>query len=270
MARIVIRDMLKVGKTDLMEVNCGVVESAIEMVRDINQQKSAHPLTGDKRAWLLDEMQSFGRDKKPQEALLKVLEECPDHVHFFLCTTETERLLPTLRGRCKAVAVKPVGSQDLLPLLKRVAKAEKITPAPEDRLYDAIADRANGSVRDALGMLQNAAGIDDPDVRYDTLTLYSESKGAFDLAKLLMPFKGDPDWRAVQDLLGKLKEEEPETCRRVVLATARTRLLNPKTDAKEGARYYKVISCLDQPLFDKASGHPLLAAACFRILFGSK
>ena len=55
LARILCRTMA-VSRHDLQEKNCGVVESAIDLVRDINAQMSAYPMAGAKRVWILDEL----------------------------------------------------------------------------------------------------------------------------------------------------------------------------------------------------------------------
>jgi DNA polymerase III subunit gamma/tau len=270
LARIVTDKVLGVGKVDLREINCAIVESAVNLVRDINQHIGNWPIQGAYRAWILDEMQSFGTTGQGQNALLKILEECPKHVRFFLCTTNPEKIIPAIRGRCKIVEVKPVAPAALVPFLKRVAKQEHIDPVPDDRLYDAICDKSNGSVRDALAMLQNAAGVADPALRLETISTFGNAKEAFDLAKALMPFKGEPSWPDVQQLLGKLTDVDPEGCRRVIMATARTRLVNPKTRAEDCKHLCKVIRCLADPLFDRTTGHPLLAAACYQIVFAGR
>lgn len=266
LARIVVGTKLKVGRMDLDEKNCGVVDSAIEMVRDINGSMSSAPMGGDHRVWILDEVQTLSRQKYAQEALLKVLEECPDHVYFFLCTTDPMRLLPAIRGRCEPIQVNPISGPDMTLLLKRVAKAEKITPFPDDRLLDRICDAADGSARNALKLIQKVAGIEDEATRLSAIDRVDASKAAIDLAAELLPFKGGtPNWAGVAAVLSKLKEEDPESLRQVVLATARTWLLKPNSKLLDLS--YKVIRNLDEPLYDRNSGHALLAAACYRIVF---
>lgn len=266
-ARCVVTTLLKVGSMDLREINCGAIESPIELVRNISHEMTAHPMGGDKRVWILDEVQTLSRQKNSQEALLKVLEDCPDHVHFFLATTNPERLVAAIRGRCVPLPVSSIPAPEVLKLLQRAAKAEKITPAPDDRLLNKIVDRTNGSARDALKLLQNVAGIEDPDVRLNTVGGISAEKAANALAAELLPYKGGaPNWAGVAAVLSKLKEEDPETIRQIVLASARTWLLKPNSPLLQLA--YKTISCLDEPLYTQVgiAGHAVLAAACFRIV----
>lgn len=269
MARIIVKRRLKCHALDYREINCGMT-NATDMVRGLSENVTAEPLD-EHRALILDEAQVLGgRNEYAQNMLLKQLEDGPDFLYFFLLTTNPEKLLKTVRGRCKSVAIKPVAPAVLVPHLKRIAEKEDIDPFPDARLFDAIAAKSNGSVRDAVNMLQNVAGVNDPALRSQMLTDFTESKEAFDLAKELLPFKGAPSWPAIVKLLGELKDEAPETIRQVVLATARSRMLNPKNSPAELELPYKVIRNLDQPLYDKSSGHALLAAACFRIVFASK
>ncbi len=265
LARIVVNQLLKVGRMDLRETNCGVVESAIDMVREINGSMSSAPMGGAHRAWVLDEVQTLSRQKFAQEALLKVLEECPPHVYFFLCTTDPKRLLPAIRGRCEHIELQSIAAPAMLPLLKRIAKAEKITPPPDDRLLDLICDRTNGAARDAVKMLQKVAGIADPAERLAAVDRVGDTKVAFELAQELLPFKGGaPNWAGVCKVLAGLKDEDPESIRQVILATARAWLIKPNSKIPELAA--KVIAKLDEPFFDRNSGHALLALACYRIV----
>ncbi len=267
LARIICRTKLVVGRMDLLEVNCGEHESAIEMVRDIAAAVSSAPMTGKHRVWILDEVQVLSRNKFAQETLLKVLErEDTPHVFFMLCTTDPQRLLPSIRGRCEPIALLPIPAPELVPLLKRIAAAEGMTPAPDDRLLDRICDAAGGAARNAVKLLQKVAGMSDPAARMAAVDRSDVEQVAFDLAKELLPFTGSaPAWGSVAKVLAGLKEEDPEGIRQVALATARTALLRPGNKNLEAA--YKVIRNLDQPLtHDKNSGHALLAAACFRIV----
>ncbi len=264
LARIIVNTKLNVNRMDLQEKNCGVVESAIEMVRDINSGSTSAAI-GDHRVWILDEVQTLSRQKHAQEALLKVLEDSLPHIYFFLCTTDPQRLLPAIRGRCEHITLRSIPAVDMLVLLRRIVKAEKITPPPDERLLDRICDVAGGAARDAVKLLQKVAGIADNDARYSAIERVDAAKAAFDLAQELLPFKGgDPNWGGVCKVLAGLKDEDPEGIRQVVLATARSWLIKP--GSKLAPLAAKVIAKLDLPFYDRNSGHALLALACYRIV----
>ncbi|HDY87134.1 MAG TPA: AAA family ATPase, partial [bacterium] len=70
----------------------------IDTIREIRKNSQFKPLKGSCRVWLIDECHKLTNDA--QNALLKILEDTPQHVYFILCTTEPQRLLGTIKGRC--------------------------------------------------------------------------------------------------------------------------------------------------------------------------
>lgn len=263
LARIIVKTMLNVGATDLEEKNCGVVESPIDMVREIKATMGGAPLSGKHRVWIFDEVQTLSRQTAAQEALLKVLEDGPKHVYFFLCTTEPARLLAAIRGRCEPIAVRPIAEADLRQILARIIKAEGIKPAPSERVLDKIIDASTGSARNAVKLLQKIAGIESDADRLEAVGQLESVPEAFDLARCLLAYQGPPDWPTVQKLLADLKDVAPEGLRQIILAAARTSLLKP--GAKNAAHFVKVITFMEQPLYDPPSGRAILAANCYRI-----
>ena len=70
----------------------------IDTIREIRKQIQYLPIESDCRMWLLDEVHML--TAPAQEALLKALEDTPKHVYFALCTTEPQKLIKTIKGRC--------------------------------------------------------------------------------------------------------------------------------------------------------------------------
>lgn len=261
LARILALATMKVSSMDYQEINCGVVESSIDMVRRLDQVMTMAPMVGKKRVWVLDEVQTLSRQKYAQEALLKVLEDCPSHVHIFLCTTDPQRLLAAIRGRCVTIGLKGIDDQALLGLVNNVARKEKITLG--DEVADRIVANSGGCAREAIKLLQKAAGLKDPAAQLEAVSSSGPARAANELIPALMPWKGSPSWPDVARILSGIKEEDPEGIRQMLLAAARTSLL------KSGNQQaYKVIMCLAEPLYDRNSGHALLAAGCYRAIHG--
>ena len=109
------------GKTTLARLfakevgcsDCNIIEvdvsdnRGIDAVREIKRGARYKPIIGgEKKAYILDEFQGATMDA--QQAMLKVLEEPPSHAFFLLCTTAPEKLLETIRNRCKKLKVKPL------------------------------------------------------------------------------------------------------------------------------------------------------------------
>lgn len=108
---------------------------------------------GNKKIILLDEAHDIS--KQGQDALLKQVEQCPEHLIYIFCTTEPEKLKPTLRNRCTQFLFSRVSSDLILKRLKQVCELEKLTY--EEGALKVIADRSNGHVRDSLKLLEEAS-----------------------------------------------------------------------------------------------------------------
>lgn len=248
---------------DYQEKNCGAVESPTDMVRDIARDMTAAPLSGRKMMWVLDEMQTFSKSKGAQEALLKVLEDPPPHVMFALCTTDPKRILPTIRSRCVQIELFPVAEQELETLVKQIADQERMNVS--ERAFHKIAIVANGSPRNAVKLLQKIAGIPGTDDQLAAIgTRIGDDVDPFGLVQAILPWDGPPNWKAAAKILQEIKEEEPEGLRMMILASAKAQLLKGKNE--KGA--YKMIICLADPLYDRASGHALLAAGIYQAIHG--
>jgi DNA polymerase-3 subunit gamma/tau len=88
-------------------------------------------------------------------ALLKVLEEPPEHVVFIMATTEPNKVLPTIMSRCQRFDFYPISLDLISERLKKIAKSEKLTIS--DQALGLIARYADGSLRDADGILEQLA-----------------------------------------------------------------------------------------------------------------
>ena len=125
----------------------------IDDIREIRERVATQPALGRRKIYILDEAHSLTTDAS--NALLKTLEEPPDHVVFVLCTTEPHKLLDTIKGRCQAFAFARPSVEEIRIVLRRIAAAEGIE-ADEDAL-GLIARSARGSFRDAVSQLDQLA-----------------------------------------------------------------------------------------------------------------
>jgi DNA polymerase-3 subunit gamma/tau len=125
----------------------------IDDIREIRERVAVQPALGRRKIYILDEAHSLTVDAS--NALLKTLEEPPDHVVFVLCTTEPHKLLDTIKGRCQAFAFARPSVEEIRVVLRRIAAAESIE-ADEDAL-GLVARSARGSFRDAVSQLDQLA-----------------------------------------------------------------------------------------------------------------
>ncbi len=110
---------------------------------------------GARRVYILDEAHMLSR--AASNALLKTLEEPPEHVVFVLATTEPYKLLDTIRSRTQRFDFHPVASETLIEHLARIADQEGFSYDHE--ALGAVTSHADGSVRDALSLLEQVAAL---------------------------------------------------------------------------------------------------------------
>ncbi len=121
---------------------------------------------GARRIYILDEAHMLSR--AAGNALLKTLEEPPEHVVFVLATTEPYKLLDTIRSRSQRFDFHPVSSETLIGYLGDIAKREGF--AADHAGLSMIATHARGSVRDSMSLLEQVAALGDGAVSAEGVT----------------------------------------------------------------------------------------------------
>ncbi|MDX6591025.1 MAG: polymerase subunit gamma/tau [Gaiellales bacterium] len=125
----------------------------IDDIREIRDRVALRPASGPKKVYIVDEAHML--TKEASNAVLKTLEEPPDHVVFILCTTEAQSMLPTIRSRCQRFAFQRPGLGDIGTVLRRICEAETIEA--DDAALSLVARAGAGSFRDAVTMLDQLA-----------------------------------------------------------------------------------------------------------------
>lgn len=143
--------MQKGKHPDFIEIDAAS-HTGVDNVRQIVESSSLLPLMGRKKIYLIDEAHMLS--KAAFNALLKILEEPPATALFVLATTDPQKIIETVKSRCFQVFFNPVESNYLLQHLSNVCKQEKIRFDKEG--LDLIIKQTDGSVRDALNMLEQA------------------------------------------------------------------------------------------------------------------
>jgi len=140
---------------DVIELDAAS-HNKVEDVREIRANVgTVASVGGARRVYILDEAHMLSR--AAANALLKTLEEPPEHAHFVLATTEPYKLPDTIRSRTQRFDFHPIGSETLIAHMARIASIEGIK-ASHDALI-LIARHATGSARDALGLLEQVAAL---------------------------------------------------------------------------------------------------------------
>lgn len=140
---------------DVMELDAAS-HNSVDDIRDIKLSvTTVASAATSRRVFVLDEAHMLS--KAAGNALLKTLEEPPEHVHFVLATTEPYKLLDTIRSRTQRFDFHPVPVEDLAGYLSTIADREGYKTDPTALI--AIARHAGGSVRDSLSLLEQVAAL---------------------------------------------------------------------------------------------------------------
>ena len=127
----------------------------IDEIRDLRDRVNLAPVAGRVKVYIIDEVHML--TPEAFNALLKMLEEPPEHVVFVLATTEKHKVLPTIISRCQAFDFRRPGVETLREKLAEIAQAESIEVEPE--ALTVIAREGRGSFRDAEGLLDQLSSF---------------------------------------------------------------------------------------------------------------
>ncbi|MCP3975765.1 MAG: DNA polymerase III subunit gamma/tau [bacterium] len=140
---------------DVIELDAAS-HNKVEDIREIRiNVGTVAAAAGAKRVYILDEAHMLSR--AAGNALLKTLEEPPEHVIFVLATTEPYKLLDTIRSRSQRFDFHPVATETLIDFMKDISKREGFKPDPAG--LSTVAAHSGGSVRDALSLLEQVAAL---------------------------------------------------------------------------------------------------------------
>ena len=251
LARI-LRRKLECHDLDVMEANCAQ-SRGVDAIRDIQRLMNFAP-TGKCRVWILDEAHQL--TSEAQNAALKMLEDTPDHVFFFLCTTNPTKLLPTIRTRCAEMKVALLSDDEAISLVKKVCKKESIDLSKEIRT--ALLDASEGSPRKLLVNLDRIRNLPGDKQEEALKTTEAEMVETIELCRLLIK---RASWSAVAKCLRGIKVD-PESVRWAVLGYMKNCLLG-----NGGKQAFFTIQAFSSPFFDsKEAG---LVAAAYEAIHGS-
>lgn len=196
----------------------------IDTVRDIRGTYQLYASHGadSKKIYYLDECHQLTKDA--QNAMLKMLEDTPDHVYFMLATTDPKKLIDPIITRCTEIRVKPLDPETMIHVMNDVLDKEEVKTRPEKDVLEAIANAAEGSARKALVILNQILKLKTKEEQLATVESSSISKEGESIARLL--FRKDRfSWKEIATAI-KASAEEPESIRWGVLGYANAILLS--------------------------------------------
>jgi DNA polymerase III gamma/tau subunit len=236
-ARIIAKKLKSKG-ADYREVD-SAEDRGISTIRLIINQSQFSPRQSKAIVWVLDECHKLTNDA--QNALLKILEDTPRHVYFILCTTDPQKLIRPIKGRCSSFEMHPLAEKQMMLLLRKVVKGEGESLSKV--VYEQIVDDCEGKPRNALQVLEQVLSAD-PDNRLEIAKKSLDNqRESIELCRALLEGAG---WRRIADILNGLKQEDPEGIRRHVLGYCQAVLLSGKPNDKAAV----IIEAFFEPFYN--------------------
>ena len=150
---------------DVIEMDAAS-KTGVDDVREIIENVKYKPVNYKYKIFIIDEVHMLS--KSAFNALLKTLEEPPEHVKFIFATTEVKKIPITILSRCQRFDLKRVESKDLSKHLKKISELEKVII--DDDAISLLVRAGDGSVRDSLSLLDQAIINNNTTVSVDTVT----------------------------------------------------------------------------------------------------
>ena len=150
---------------DLLEIDAAS-RTKVEDTRELLDNVQYKPARGRFKVYLIDEVHMLSRHSF--NALLKTLEEPPEYVKFLLATTDPQKLPVTILSRCLQFHLKPISVDDIHQQLDHILEKEQVSA--EARALGMISHAADGSMRDALSLTDQAIALGNGTIQTDIVS----------------------------------------------------------------------------------------------------
>lgn len=242
---------------DIIEIDAAS-NNGVEDVRDLREKVNLAPVSASKKVYIIDEVHMLS--KPAFNALLKTLEEPPEHVVFILATTDADKLPATIISRTQRFGFRAIGRDDAVAHLRTIADAEKIKI--DDESLAILAERGDGSFRDSISLLDQLSSLADdkagitPDLVETTLGL-----APHDSVNALLAAVKSHDTSEIIKLLDKFDQSgiQPSVLTSQLVLTIRENI----------AEHPQLIGLLDSLLDVNKSSHPNIKLLTVLISFAA-
>jgi DNA polymerase-3 subunit gamma/tau len=190
--------------SDVIEIDAAS-NNGVDEIRELRDKVKYLPGYVKYKVYIIDEVHMLSQGAF--NALLKTLEEPPAHVIFILCTTELQKVIPTIQSRCQRFDFKAISTLDIIAKLKEIIKIENIE-IEEDAIKQ-IATYAEGGMRDAISLLDQVYAYNPEKVSIEDVNQICGAvsmQTQIDLAKALINFESTKAISLLNDLLYQGKE----------------------------------------------------------------
>ena len=180
---------------DIVEIDAAS-NNGVDDIRDLRDKVQIAPTSARKKIYIIDEVHMLS--KPAFNALLKTLEEPPEHVVFILATTDVEKLPATIISRVQRFNFRAISEQDAIGHLRKIAKAEHIDIT--DDALTLLAHQGKGSFRDSISMLDQFSSLGNGPITRELIEGVLGLADADTVAKILTAYESH-DLAAVVQLL---------------------------------------------------------------------
>lgn len=248
----IIANRLKCSEQEFYEYDTAS-DRGIDAMRRIRKEMMYAPMVGKCKVYFMDEAHQITKDA--QEALLKALEDTPEHVYFILATTEPDKFKDTFMNRFVKFEVQPLDEDTMFTLIDGVAYNEGKEGIPEE-VIEYIIDQAQGSSRRGIQLLEQIIDLPYGEM-LDSLKINEESsRQVKELCQALI--KPNTTWKTITEILKGLKED-PENIRHMVLGYCASVLLN-----KDEPYIYLIMDSFKFSFYN-TGGRAGLVMACYSV-----
>lgn len=250
MARIIAK-LVGAEDMDIEEVN-GANTNGVDDIRALLSDLMICPM-GKAHVYIIDECHKI--TTAAQNALLKPLEDTPEHAYFILCSSEPRTIIKAIQTRATVFNFPPLTGDMIYEILRDIKKQEGFS-VDKSILLD-IAEVVGGSAREAINILEKIGNLSKEEQEKEVGAL-GDGLGDAEVIDLCRTLYDKKSWSKMREVLRGLKEKgaEPESVRRAVLGYGQSILLNKEDDA---------IACIMgqflEPFFN--TGFPGLTHACY-------
>lgn len=178
------KEIMEGNNPDVIEIDAAS-NNGVDEIREIREKVKFLPGEGKYKVYIIDEVHML--TTSAFNALLKTLEEPPKHVIFILATTEPQKVLPTILSRCQRYDFKGLSVDEISRHVRNIAQKEDVKITEEAIV--ALAESAEGGMRDALSYLDQAIALSDEEVTVDDINSVTGNLGYDKLIELAECFE---------------------------------------------------------------------------------
>lgn len=192
--------------TDIIEMDAAS-NNSVEDIRSIREEVNFLPTKAKYRVYIIDEVHMLSQGAF--NALLKTLEEPPEHVKFILATTEPQKLPATILSRCQRFDFRRISDEDIIKRLKIVCKESGIEAS--EQALNIIASLSEGAMRDALSILERCIQDGETNINEDKikeLVGIPAIKYIHDITEAIVEYDIDKAMQAITEVLDEGKDLE--------------------------------------------------------------